>query len=206
MRRFFCKWDTGDGERVALPEGESRHISKVLRLQGGENIELLDGEGAVYSARILETGRTVYVRILERIGREHDPGPGLLVGQGVLKGKKMDTVVQKCTELGVSRFQPFVSSRCQGKVSDSQGEKKNDRFQRIVEAACKQCLRPDLMAVAPTVGFRELVESRQADTGGIKLLFWEEEKERGLHDLDFSGRSGPVWILLGPEGGFAGRR
>lgn len=203
MRRFFFKSNGESGERIALPEGESRHISRVLRLPCGEKIELLDGKGTVYSAEIIETGRVVYARILGRIGQDLVSGPALIVGQGMLKGKKMDKVVQKCTELGVARFIPFVSSRCQGKLSDLQGEKKHERFKRIVESSCKQCFRPDLMEVSPPLGFEDMVAALPPGRDEGKILFWENEDQVGLHDIVLPDDLRQVSIMLGPEGGFS---
>lgn len=204
MRRFFIDKDSAvnEGDIVILPESESRHISKVLRLKSGDRVELLDGKGAILGAELVELGRSVTARILSRTELARD-GIELVVGQGMLKGKKMDTVVQKCTELGVSRFIPFSSSRCQGKLRDHEDEKKIGRFTRIVEASCKQCLRPDPMVVEQPSGFAEMIRGwkGEQDETVLKILFWEEEKSRTLHDIRFEQEVKKVTLLLGPEGG-----
>lgn len=207
MRRFFLKNQQSliPGSVVELPEGESRHISRVLRLTAGDRVELLDGDGTVYAAEIVQTGRIVSARIAS-VERHSEGGCRLVVGQGILKGKKMDTVIQKCTELGVNGFIPFASSRCQGKPGDLREDKRHSRYTRVVEAACKQCYRTDLMRVEKPLDYRELF--RNAELGGestrscLKLLFWEEEREKTLHDIEFPEDLDQLWLLLGPEGGF----
>lgn len=203
MRRFFFDNDNRDGDIVSLPESESRHISRALRLTTGEEVELLDGRGKVYAAVIEETGKTVRARIVGSVEDGSDDSVHLIIGQGQLKGKKMDMVIQKCTELGVTRVVPFWSSRCQGKLNDLQGAKKLERYTRIVESACKQCYRPDLMTVDQPLGFNELLASFPDQSGRLRLLCWEEEKEVSLHDIEIPEAIEEVVVFLGPEGGLS---
>lgn len=103
MRRFFFDDSAaGVGGRVRLSTEESRHITKVLRLKEGEQVELLDGKGGLYSAVISRLGKRVEVELVSKEERQQPDRRSLIVGQGLLKGKKMETVVQKCTELGVN--------------------------------------------------------------------------------------------------------
>lgn len=207
MRRFFFEHTaTADkGDVITLSASESRHISRVLRLSVGDMVELLDGQGAVYTALLMEIGPPVAAKVVS-LSRPGEDSLQLIVGQGLLKGKKMDTVVQKCTELGVNRFIPFASSRCQGKLDDLREGKKHDRFHRIVEAACKQCMRPDLMGLDRSVDYGAVVEefSSLSAESSLKLLFWEEEHNRTLHDIEVKEDLERVVILLGPEGGLTG--
>jgi 16S rRNA (uracil1498-N3)-methyltransferase len=200
MRRFFFDPLSRKGDSVFLPEEESRHVVKVLRLPAGSEIELLDGQGTVYRALIVAGGRQVEARIAGVVATEDGVGKTLWVGQGILKGEKMDTVVQKCTELGVSRFSPFQSSRCQGKADAAQNRKRHERWQRIGLAACKQCLRPQLMGLDAPVSLADLLRDTHAP---LRLLFWEEEKELHLQDIAALPEAQSVALLLGPEGGFS---
>lgn len=203
MRRFFFDPKLRTEDTVALPSDESRHISRVLRLPEGESIELLDGLGSVYTARIITTGKQVRARIISVAETGDGNEVPLVVGQGILKGKKMDTVIQKCTELGVTRFLPFHSERCQGKPGELREDKKHERYQRIVEAACKQCYRPDLMEMGRLTEFTLAIESFDITTRTLPLLFWEEEKEVSLHDVTIQENLDQAIVLLGPEGGFS---
>jgi len=202
MRRFMVDYGGDAGETVLLPESEARHISKVLRLAPGAAVELLDGSGRIYTAVLVETGRQVRARIT---GLQEPPPPSvsLLIGQGLLKGQKMDEVVQRCTELGATRLMPFRSSRCQGKPDELRGAKKTERYQRIVEAASKQCGRAELMTVDRPRDFADLLRAFPAEEGRLRLLFWEGERQLTLHDLAVPASTREVVILLGPEGGLA---
>lgn len=202
MRRFFFDPDGRKGDSIFLPTEESHHVTKVLRLAVGSAVELLDGQGSVYQAVIVATGRQVEARIVAVVAQEAGRGKSLWVGQGILKGEKMDTVVQKCTELGVNRFTPLQSSRCQGKADQAQNRKRHERWQRIGLAACKQCLRPQLMHQDVPMNLADMVREEGSDRI-LRLLFWEEEKAVHLQDLPDLPGAQSVALLLGPEGGFS---
>ena len=202
MRRFFFDPSSRKGDRAFLSVEESRHISKVLRLQAGEVIELLDDLGTLYHAVITTVGRQVEVRIERVVTKEADVGKSILVWQGILKGEKMDTVVQKCTELGVTGIVPFQSSRCQGKLGSMQARKKHERWQRIGLAACKQCMRLRSMKIDEPTTYSESLSKQSDDNTILRLLFWEEEKKTHLHDIANIDKACSLNLMLGPEGGF----
>ena len=201
MRRFWVEEGKQVGETVTMGESESRHVVRVLRMQTGDHVELVDGSGMIYVAELTGLGTLVEARVKDIQDGRQAEGARLTVAQAWLKGQKMETVIQKCTELGVYRFQPFWASRCQGKLKDVQGAKKLARYQRIVEAACKQCYRPDLMMVDEPVSVTGLLEGFPAGDAPMRLLFWEEEQEMTLHDLHLPADTREVVIALGPEGG-----
>lgn len=202
MRRFFFDPNMRSGDNVVLSEEESRHISKVLRLEPGSAIELLDGQGAVFSARISETGRKTLAHIEGIVTTGETIGLPLRVRQSVLKGEKMDIVVQKCTELGVSRMTPVWSSRCQGKLNDIQKKKKHVRWERIGLAACKQCFRPTIMPLDMIESYNDCISTDPGGEKALRILFWEEEHEVHLRDISGIEEFQAIEILLGPEGGF----
>ncbi len=204
MRRFFFEPSARNGDEVLLPESESRHIVKSLRLHVGSQVQLFDGTGMRYLAEITSIDRQVAARILEADDDQQEGKVLLHVGQAMLKNTKMDFLVEKCTELGVASFSPFVSSRCQGKMDDEQrGGKRHQRWQRIVESACKQCSRPRPMEIHDTLSLAGLCPSAEQEPHTLRLLFWEEEKESSLHDLPPFTDYRQIHLLLGPEGGFS---
>jgi 16S rRNA (uracil1498-N3)-methyltransferase len=202
MRRFFFDPSLRNGDRVFLSEDESRHLSKVLRLKAGDSIELLDGVGALYHAVITSVGRLVEAQIESVVAKEADIGKSVLVWQGILKGEKMDTVVQKCTELGVTEMIPFQSSRCQGKLGQMQARKKHERWQRIGVAACKQCQRLRSIRINEPTTYSDSLNKESEDNTILRLLFWEEEKTTHLHDIPDIDKATSLALMLGPEGGF----
>lgn len=205
MRRFFFDPKMRTGDLVTLSEEESYHIARVLRLQPEAEIEVMDGQGGVFTARIIELGRsTVTVRLLARQEQSDAGRISLWVGQGVLKGKKMDGAIQQCTELGVARLTPFFSSRCQGKPDDLRGRQKSERWNRIVVSACKQCRRAEQLQVDEVADYTSMLSLPALDSGLLRFIFWEEEEEFRLDQGMMTETSVEgVCILLGPEGGFS---
>ncbi len=201
MRRFFIQPDTEINSEIVLPEQESHHISKVLRLSAGTPLQLLDGRGNIHTSEIISSGRQIRLRILSSIHVERDKVP-LRVCQSLLKGQKMELLVQKCTELGVAEFTPFYSERCQLKKTElSKISKKYDRWQRIIEEACKQCNNPIMMQLKPLLSFDEILLQQNSDVQ--KVLFWEEEPaENSLHSCSLQKDAAGLQIVFGPEGGF----
>jgi 16S rRNA (uracil1498-N3)-methyltransferase len=204
MRRFFFDPQMRTGDRVTLSHEESYHIVKVLRLQAGVEIEVMDGIGGVFTASVLELGPQVVVQLLTRLETTDADRLRLWVGQGFLKGKKMDGAIQQCTELGVARLTPFFSSRCQGRLDDLRGRQKSERWNRIVASACKQCKRTEQMHLDDIVDYSAMVNLPGHDSGMLRLIFWEEEKEFRLDaSMTIDRKIEGVSILLGPEGGFS---
>lgn len=202
MRRFFFTSDDRVEDRVTLCQEESRHIRKVLRLHPGERVELFDGSDILYSAEIIALGKNVETRIISSKKIDLQQKSEIWLGQGVVKTKQMELLLQKCTELGVNDFTPFVSSRCQGKLVD-QSRQKNERWRRIIGEACKQCFRSQAMNLHEFLSFDEVTAKKSNDHGVLKLLFWEKEKDVNLADFSIGIRSCPtVKLLFGPEGGF----
>lgn len=203
MRRFFFDPNNRSGDDVFLSDEESRHIGKVLRLKAGDAIELFDGSGALFSAVLTSVGRRVEACINGVVVEEADHSKPVWVNQPILKGEKMDLVVQKCTELGITGMTPFHSSRCQGKLNPTQTRKKHERWQRISLAACKQCLRLKPMELYEPRLYSDLFGGRTACKTDLRLLFWEEEKDVHLQDIQAIREAQTVHLMLGPEGGLS---
>ncbi len=200
MRRFCIHSESVVSDEILLSEEESHHITRVLRLSAGEVLELFDGRGTVYEAEIIDVGSRVRLRICSSRFVE-DEGVPLRVCQGVLKGKKMEFLLQKCTELGVSEFVPFVSSRCQLKKTERKRlAGRYERWRKIIDEACKQCGRVRPMQLANVLTFQDMVQQGE---DGRRILFWEEEREHTLHSVSLEAVDETLQIVLGPEGGFS---
>lgn len=203
MRRFFFDPQNRNNDTVTLSEEESRHIVRVLRLKSGAAVELLDGTGTLYDANLTETGRRVTAHITGVSAKIEQSSKRLWVRQAMLKGEKMDLVIQKCTELGVTGMTPFHSSRCQGKLDPKQVRKKQERWQRISLASCKQCLRLQPMQLDQSLRYDEFMAPDLEKKCGVKLLFWEEEKKVHLQDIEAIVDTQCIDLLFGPEGGLS---
>jgi len=197
MHRFFIDPRDIDGPQATLAGPEAHHLRNVLRLSAGEEIELFDGSGTVYQATIKQMGKEIELAITSQhtiAPRE----PALVIAQGLLKGKKMDFLVQKATELGVTGFLPFHSAYCAVPVPK---DTKTSRWDKIIMEACKQCGRAIPLAVSEPLDFNGVL-ARGADYA-TKIIFWEKETTKRLHDLPDLSATPSIIALVGPEGGFS---
>jgi 16S rRNA (uracil1498-N3)-methyltransferase len=194
MQRFFYDPANETAEQVLISGAEAHHLRAVLRMRLGETAELLDGAGRVISAQIEQISpNSVLFRILSR-RRELEPISPLILAPALLKGKKMDLLVQKATELGVHSFQPVITRYCEPQGKDRQ---LLDRWQRIMQEACKQCGRAVLMRISPPLPLSELI----FPTDCVTIMPWENETACSFSALGLkAGQS--VALLIGPEGGF----
>lgn len=204
LRRFFFDPIDRHGDTVSIPQEESRHIKTVLRLNIGDKVELLDGLGAIYVAELVSLEKKAQANILSESKESENKVAPLWLGQAILKGKKVDDLIPKCTELGVDVFVPFQSSRCQGRLDSVRAAKKKERWERMVESSCKQCQRSIRMQVEPISDFSEMLTTIGENISGeLRILFWEEEKDLLLRQIDFGKKYEMIRVILGPEGGFS---
>lgn len=201
MRRFFFDPAQKTDDSVTLSDEESHHIRDVLRLRPGHPLELMDGKGGVYNAEIVNVTPLVSVKILSMTPLLND-STILVVGQAMLKTKKMDLLMQKCTELGATVVTPVLSHRCQVKNEQARRGKRHERWRRISDEACKQCLRGVAMDISDPVAVHDFITAGPVTDNEQKILFWEGEKECLTHGLPPLGSCQSVKLLLGPEGGF----
>ncbi|MBE0584943.1 MAG: 16S rRNA (uracil(1498)-N(3))-methyltransferase [Desulfofustis sp.] len=203
MRRFFIEPVADLDNPVLLGREEAHHCLRVLRLKHGDTVELLDGIGGLYRGSIELLGRGVAIRLQTIIQEEPEPSCPVWLFQGDLKGKKMDELVQRCTELGVTRFLPFTSSRSQGRLESERWARKQQRWQDLVRAACKQSRRLRIMVTEQERPMAERL-AEELPVSALKLLFWEEERNCRLADLDWqAGCPAACGLMMGPEGGFS---
>lgn len=202
MPQFLIPAGKKIGDAVALTAEEAHHLSAVLRKQSGDEIRLTDGAGSLFRGKIdslAKKGGTV--TILEKLETK-EPVGRILFAQALLKGDKMEFVLQKAAELGVHTFLPFTSSRTV--VEWKKGADKIERWRKIAQASSKQCGRSLHMNVEEPCALKDLVRRIEAE---VKIAFWEESKST-LRDF-FAARvrriapAGSVITLIGPEGGFS---
>ena len=198
MYRFFVEPARLAGDRVPLDGEVLHHLATVLRLRPGDELELLDGSGLICRCQILSLERRRgEARVLSRLRVAEQPLPVQLL-QALPKGDKFDLVLQKGTELGITRFVPVLTGRSVPLPDGSREEKRLQRWRRIVREAARQCRRPIIPEVAPPCGLAEAL----ALADGLKLMLWEEESRPLASLLGPSVPTG-VTLLVGPEGGFA---
>jgi 16S rRNA (uracil1498-N3)-methyltransferase len=192
----------GAGEGHARVTGPRAHyLRHVLRVVPGEALEVFDGSGTSFEARVETSDEAGVTLVLGAASRT----PALRVVtvlQGLPKGDKLELVLQKGTELGASAFVPVACERSVVKLEGKE-EAKQGRWQRIVEEAARQCGRADVPTVARAVGLLEGVRGLAA---GTQVLVLDESERVVPLSAAFSavrdGRT-PVALVVGPEGGLA---
>ncbi len=177
----------------------ANHIARVLRLELGDALTVFDGRGGEYAARIQEFRKgVVIVSVGDQSTANRESPLSLTLAQGVSRGERMDWVVQKATELGVSRIVPVLTERTIVKLDARQGERKLLHWQGIATAACEQSGRDRIPAIdAPLAlaGFLGGVDCHAtrvllSPTGSLRI----DELAQG---------DGGIIVLIGPEGGLA---
>lgn len=208
MPRFFVeKSNIRDGV-VTVSGEDAHHISRALRMAAGERITVCDAQGTDYLCVL--TGflpDRVLANVVETRPTETEPPYRITLYQGLPKGDKLDSVIQKAVECGVSRVVPFESERCVARIGQGEGERqtKTARRNRIAAEAAKQCGRGILPEVAPAVPFRAVLG--QAGQSDLALFCYEgegtEPLPRVLERVRKEGLPRTVALLVGSEGGFS---
>jgi len=199
--RFFISPDQIADGTITLSGGDVRHISTVMRMKPGEALLLCDGAGTEYHVQILQVGSSeIVTEIKERSLREIH-GPRITLGQGLPKSDKMDWIVQKATELGVSNILPLVTERTIVKIRDE--EKRTMRWQKICHEAAMQSNRPDIPHMENIQFFKDYIRTLNPEPRTLLLIPWEEGTRPIKDVLQAEQGARNIIVLIGPEGGFS---
>ena len=207
MPRFFVDpSDVCDG-LIVLKNENARHISLSLRLAVGDEVTVCDGSKLYECILVRFDGVTVDAEIRSTRPVDTEPPYVAHLYQALPKGDKLDTVIQKAVECGVSEIVPFESSRCIVRMKPEAEGKKTERRARIAEEAAKQCGRGMIPPVKETVSFARAMDmAAEADL----VLFCYEGASAGslgdilrAHPALCEGKRPHVAIVIGSEGGFS---
>lgn len=194
MPRFFEKVV---GDNVVITGENASHMIKSLRMKTGERVTLCDN-GIDYECEITDITDEVYCKVISKCDNATEPTVDVTLFQCVPKGDKLESVIQKSIELGVSKIVPVLSARCVSRPDKKSAEKKRVRYQKIAESACKQSGRGKIIEVGEMVTFNEAI-SKIADFD--KTLFFYEGGGESLNGcVDENTKS--VAVFIGSEGGF----
>ena len=198
MRRFFAESIDPASKTVELFGDEARHIKNVLRMGVGDEVLLIDGRGMEFASVLSGVGEdSVRFDIIDRRSADSEPCVAVTLFQCLPKQGKMETVIQKCVELGVHEIVPVVSKRCIVKLNGS--DPKLARWNKVSVEAAKQCGRAFVPAVRPPIKLEE-IDLSQFD---LSLVAYENESDTALRSvLCRPGDIGSIAVIIGPEGGF----
>jgi 16S rRNA (uracil1498-N3)-methyltransferase len=200
MPRLFVPEVRLRGDTVTLEAEDHHYLTKVLRLAVGDELAVFDGIGAEWDARISKVGgRSTEVALLgRRTVPSASPAPITLV-QAIPRGDRMDWIVQKATELGVSRVVAVLTKRSVARPPA--GAARATRWATIAEGAARQSGRADVPAVEGPLPLAEALERAEA-FGAARFVLWEGTRGRPLRQALPSDASRGICLLIGPEGGF----
>lgn len=177
------------GSVLKLSQEDSKYLFNVLRMKNGELIEVTDGKGSSFLAELVNSH---HLKILEKVQSLSENSFSLFLCQALLKGDKMDMVVQKATELGVRKIIPFFSER-----SILKNTRKVDRWQKIAKEATEQSGRSLIPEISDVQSYKNLIEN--AENG---IVFWEDSQESLTELFKYIDINNPLSLFIGPEGGF----
>ncbi len=207
MPRFYIPAADWNPESPVLSEAESHHCLNVLRLGEGDKVTAFDGRGAEISTTIIAAERGAVRLAPARPSRSPELGAQIAIAQAVPKGKNMDLIIEKATELGASEIHPLLSERTVIHLDGEQREKKRAKWQARAVEACKQSGQNFLPTIHPPVTTEQffaagatdydllLVASLQPGARHLKEILAEHHTEHGSAPKS-------ALILIGPEGDY----
>jgi len=197
MTRIFVDTKVREHSTLEVSGDKSHYLSVVLRSVPGDALIVIDTHGSSFHARIASFGKkTAQLDILDRCEPVPEPPLRIVLLQALLKGEKMDIVIQKATELGVSQVIPVITER-----SLVRETRKLLRWQKIAEEASRQCGRATIPDIAE---LQELgTAMKQADVSSSRIIFWEQGGAPFSSILGAAAGCHRIILCTGPEGGFS---
>jgi len=202
-RRVFVEDLSVTAGEVRLSGNTSRYVARVLRLIPGDSLVLFDGSGWEHPSTIREVGRDfVRVRVHAKRRGVVEPSLQVVLAVALLKGQKLDLVVQKAVELGVREIRPMATSRTVKVLDNARARERVCRWQKISREAARQCGRADVPLIRSVASLEEVFS--EAAFPGIRILL-SENAGRPLRTMVRGLAALPTAVLLaaGPEGGFS---
>ncbi|APP74913.1 16S rRNA (uracil(1498)-N(3))-methyltransferase [Xanthomonas vesicatoria ATCC 35937] len=189
-------------QEVTLPEESANHLLRVLRLREGDACILFNGDGSDYHARITVAGKREARALIERADMLSNESPlRITLLQGIARGEKMDLILQKATELGVTAIVPVNAERTEVKLDAARMEKRVAHWRNVVVSACEQSGRARVPTVAAPLG---LQEAAQTSDPQVRRLTLDPQGEHRLSTLRADVEQGLI-VAIGPEGGWSPR-
>ena len=199
--RFFISPENYIDGRVTFPKDIHAQISRVLRLKAGDEVEVLDNQGKAFLVKLAQGPDQIFFgAILSSRSMDTDPLIRLTLYFGLTQREKVEWILQKGTEVGVSAFQPYISRRTLAQQEGS-AEKHRARWEAILREASEQSGRGQIPELFPPMKFKDALSASAADCGMVTAA-WEDEKVQDLKAALGGNRPASIGLFCGPEGGF----
>lgn len=199
MYKFFVEDNQIENNEIKIMDDDLKHISNVLRMRIGEEILITNKNTAeTYKCSIKEINKNEAVcTIIEKEENDTEPSIKVDIFQGIPKSDKMETIIQKSVELGVSKIFPVSMKNCVAKIKDD--IKKQERWQKISEAAAKQSKRNIIPSIEKSVDIKYLCS--KINEYDLVLVAYENEDKKTIKDILKNNKVEKIAIVVGPEGG-----
>ena len=200
MPRFFSPPPLPLSGRFELPPDAAHHASRVLRLRVGDTVEIFDGAGGECRGLIADIrGKNVTVAGITPISRSSESPLRVVLAQSLSGSEKMDLIIQKSTELGVTEIQPLATERSVARLTAERAARRLDHWRQVVISACEQCGRNVLPAIHAPLDIMDWLQNSESASDSKYILL--PEGINSLHDQDKP--NGKAVLLVGAEGGFS---
>lgn len=198
--RIYIDQPLRPGAGILLPEQAGEHVARVLRLERGHPLIVFNGDGREFDAELASLAkRAVTAEIIGVREVDREAPLKLTLAQGIARGEKMDWILQKATELGVTRIVPLVTDRTEVKLDEERAERRMLHWQSVIAGACEQSGRTRLPELEPPQKLdRWLGTLGDSSALRIALIPGGETSVRDLASLE----NGAL-LVVGPEGGLS---
>jgi 16S rRNA (uracil1498-N3)-methyltransferase len=195
--RLYVPEVAASGDIIAVTGQTAHHVTQVLRLRPGAAIRLFNGHGPEWDAVLLESKRSgIRLEVGPAVESINPSSLTITLAQGIARNDRMDFILQKAVELGVSSIQPLWMQRCQARVSGERLEKRMKHWQGVIVSACEQCGRSTLAQLCKPKDYSGWVSKQPPSALGLML---QPDSTQVLRDLPRP--EGVIVVLVGPEGG-----
>ncbi len=203
--RFYIPASEWNLEQLALSGEEAHHCLDVMRCREGDRIVVFNGRGTEAEAEIVAAAKGTVSLRSRIVGETPRPPATFLLGQAIPKGKNMDLIIQKATELGVSAITPLLSERTVVQLDQNDLERKREKWQRIAIEACKQCGQNWIPEVRSPIKVETFVRQSKEALRLIAAISPEATSLKSIltaWDQESGDRPASASLMIGPEGDF----
>ena len=194
MQLFYNPAISSEDKEVIFPKDESKHIVKVLRKQEGDNLNITNGKGFLFSAEIIEANHNKCKAKITAVEQERDKKYHIHLAVAPTKmNDRFETFLEKATEIGLDKITPIICDHSERKVV------KINRFERVLQSAMKQSLHYSMPEISEAISFQEFIQQEQNEQKFIAHC--EENEKKSLQKELEPGKN--YTILIGPEGDFS---
>lgn len=202
MERLYLDTPLGLGLASPLPPAKAHYLTRVLRLKSGATLGVFDRLGQEWEATLELHGKEAAITPRAFLGLDPEPRLKITLAQALPKQAKLEVIWQKACELGVARLVPLLTSHSQVKLDLAKGERKMERWETVLEEACRQCGRRRLPELLKPLPFDEFL-SRPPVSGPIWLAYEGQGVVPLARQLAKVPPMSELTLIIGPEGGFA---